>query len=166
MYAHLGLDFDPNKIKFDRDLQLQLILHLAKVKRGIDVSKPLTIEDLAILQKEWAGIGPFHGQTERTLQESLNIYNKFLKQLKTGKVEQVSQNNDISQPDILSAFNSLRDEALHDNSRLFSQIEDDSNLQVIVLNNTIVNQQTITRKKNVIANNNSLEMFKLAKLVG
>ena len=166
MYAHLGLDFDPNKIKFDRDLQLQLILHLAKVKRGIDVSKPLTIEDLAILQKEWAGIGPFHGQTERTLQESLNIYNKFLKQLKTGKVEQVSQNNDISQPDILSAFNSLRDEALHDNSRLFSQIEDDSNLQVIVLNNTIVNQQTITRKKNVIANNNSLEMIKLAKLVG
>ena len=166
MYADLGLDFDPNKIKFDRDLQLQLILHLAKVKRGIDVSKPLTIEDLAILQKEWAGIGPFHGQTDRTLQESLNIYNKFLEQLKTGKVEQVSQNNDISQPDILSAFNSLRDEALHDNSRLFSQIEDDSNLQVIVLNNTIVNQQTITRKKNVIANNNSLEMIKLAKLVG
>ena len=166
MYADLGLDFDPNKIKFDKDLQLQLILHLAKKVRGIDVSKPLTIEDLAILQKEWAGIGPFHGQTDRTLQESLNIYNKFLEQLKTGKVEQVSQNNDISQPDILSAFNSLRDEALHDNSRLFSQIEDDSNLQVIVLNNTIVNQQTINRKKNVIANNNSLEMIKLAKLVG
>ena len=81
-------------------------------------------------------------------------------------IKDLQVNSNISQPDILSAFNSLRDDALHDNSRLFSQIEDDSNLQVIVLNNTIVNQQTITRKKNVIANNNSLEMFKLAKLVG
>ena len=81
-------------------------------------------------------------------------------------IKDLQVNSNISQPDILSAFNSLRDEALHDNSRLFSQIEDDSNLQVIVLNNTIVNQQTINRKKNVIANNNSLEMIKLAKLVG
>ena len=170
MYADLGLDFDPNKIKFDKDLQLQLILHLAKVKRGIDVSKPLTIEDLAILQKEWAGIGPFHGQTDRTLQESLELYNKFLEQLKNqenGEVDKVSQNNNL-QTEILSAINLMNDNRLHDDSKLFSQIEEDSNtLQIVMLNNTIVNNQTVKRKNNVIAsNNNSLEMFKLAKLVG
>ena len=170
MYADLGLHFDPTKIKFDEELQLQLMLHLAKVKRGIDVSEPLTIKDLEILQKEWAGIGPFHGQTDRTLQESLELYNKFLDQLKNqenGEVDKVSQNNNL-QTEVLSAINLMNDNRLLDDSRLFSQIEEDSNtLQIVMLNNTIVNQQTVKRKNNIIAsNNNSLEMFKLAKLVG
>ena len=62
----------------------------------------------------------------------------------------------------------MNDNRLHDDSKLFSQIEEDSNtLQIVMLNNTIVNNQTVKRKNNVIAsNNNSLEMFKLAKLVG
>ena len=98
MYASQGKEFDPTKIKFSKDLQLQLILHLAKKKRGIDVSEPLTIEGLSELQKEWAGIGPFHGQTKRTLEESLQIYNDYLKQMEMAPIEdrKVSQLNSTS----------------------------------------------------------------------
>ena len=98
MYASQGKEFDPTKIKFSKELQLQLLLHLAKEKRGIDVSKPLTIEGLNELQKEWAGLGPFHGQTDRSLEESLRLYNQFHKELELTPIEdrKVSQINNTS----------------------------------------------------------------------
>ena len=98
MYASQGKEFDPTKIKFSKDLQLQLMLHLAKEKRGIDVSKPLTIEGLNELQKEWAGLGPFYGQTDRSLEESLQLYNQYLKQIEMTPIEdrKVSQINSTS----------------------------------------------------------------------
>ena len=90
-----------------------------------------------------------------------------MKNQENGEVDKVSQNNNL-QTEILSAINLMNDNRLLDDSKLFSQIEEDSNtLQIVMLNNTIVNQQTVKRKNNIIAsNNNSLEMFKLAKLVG
>ena len=82
-------------------------------------------------------------------------------------IKDLQVNNNL-QTEVLSAINLMNDNRLLDDSRLFSQIEEDSNtLQIVMLNNTIVNQQTVKRKNNIIAsNNNSLEMFKLAKLVG
>lgn len=75
-----AMGLDPSKEKFTPELQNKMILFLAKKKRGIDVSKPLTTEDLGILNMEWAGFGPFYGQTKRTLQQSLEIYNQNLRE--------------------------------------------------------------------------------------
>tara|TARA_B000000557_G_scaffold159277_1_gene129110 strand:+ start:6951 stop:10130 length:3180 start_codon:yes stop_codon:yes gene_type:complete len=82
-------------------------------------------------------------------------------------IKDLQVNNNL-QTEILSAINLMNDNRLHDDSKLFSQIEEDSNtLQIVMLNNTIVNKQTVKRNHNVVlSNNNSLEMFKLAKLVG
>ena len=81
MYAAQGREFDPNKIMFDEQTQLELILDLAKRKRGIDVSKPLTLGGLDVLQDEWASFGPGHGQTNRTTGQSLELYNKILRKM-------------------------------------------------------------------------------------
>ena len=81
MYAAQGREFDPNKIMFDEQTQMELILDLAKRKRGIDVSKPLTLGGLDILQNEWASFGPGHGQTNRTTGQSLELYNKILRKM-------------------------------------------------------------------------------------
>ena len=98
MYAAQGKDFDPDKILFNKELQLQLLLDLAKRKRGIDVSEPLTIEGLAKLNKEWSGLGPFYSQTDRSLEESLQLYNQYLKQIQITPIEdrKVSQINSTS----------------------------------------------------------------------
>ena len=91
-------DFDPDKILFNKELQLQLMMDLAKRKRGIDVSEPLTLEGLAQLNKEWSGLGPFYGQTDRSLEESLQLYNQYLKQIEMTPIEdrKVSQINSTS----------------------------------------------------------------------
>ena len=81
MYAAQGREFDPNKIMFNEQTQMELILDLAKRKRGIDVSKPLTLGGLDILQNEWASFGPGHGQTNRTTGQSLELYNKILRKM-------------------------------------------------------------------------------------
>ena len=73
-----AMGLDPDKEKFTPELQNKMILYLAKKKRGIDVTKPLTESDMAVLGKEWASLTPYHGQTGRTGKESLNVYNKFL----------------------------------------------------------------------------------------
>ena len=78
MYAARGLEFDPTKIKFDEKLQNNLALDLAFRKRGIDPSKELTKEDFDVLQKEWAGLGTYHGQTNRTTDDSYSIYQRNL----------------------------------------------------------------------------------------
>ena len=98
MYASQGKDFDPDKILFNKELQLQLMMDLAKRKRGIDVSEPLTLEGLAQLNKEWSGLGPFYGQTDRSLEESLQLYNQYLKQIEMTPIEdrKVSQINSTS----------------------------------------------------------------------
>ena len=75
-----AMGLDPSKEKFTPELQNKMILFLAKKKRRVDVSKPLTIEDLRILNNEWAGFGPRYGQTKRTLQQSLDIYNQNLRE--------------------------------------------------------------------------------------
>ena len=98
MYAAQGKEFDPNEITFNKELQLQLMMDLAKRKRGIDVSEPLTLEGIGELNKEWSGLGPFYGQTNRSLQDSLNLYNKFLEELKFTPIQdrKISQLNSTS----------------------------------------------------------------------
>lgn len=72
------MGLDPTKVYFNQELQNQMILHLAKKRRGVDVSKELTAKDWAILQKEWAGLGEYYGQggqlgrTERLYKENLS----------------------------------------------------------------------------------------------
>jgi hypothetical protein len=56
------MGMDPDKVKFTPELQNQMILYLAKKKRGVDVSKELTATDFKILQKEWSGLGSYYGQ--------------------------------------------------------------------------------------------------------
>jgi hypothetical protein len=111
MYASRGEEFDPTKITFNKELQLQLMMDLAKRKRGIDVSEPLTLEGLGELNKEWSGLGPFYGQTNRSLEESLNLYNKFLEELKFTPVEdrRISQvsNTSFETEDILDPSGSI-----------------------------------------------------------
>ena len=69
------------KIKFDKKFQDELMLDLAKRKRGVDVSKPMTLEGMKILGGEWASFTPQLGQTNRSAQQSLDVYNQYLKQL-------------------------------------------------------------------------------------
>jgi len=75
-----AMRLDPTKEKFTPELQNKMILFLAKKQRGIDVSKPLSINDLRVLNEEWSGFGPRYGQTKRTLQQSLDIYNQNLRE--------------------------------------------------------------------------------------
>lgn len=74
MYQAKGLPFDPTQILFDEQFQTDLMIDLAKRKRGVDVSKELTLADMQILQNEWAGLGTALGQTTRTAADSLGIY--------------------------------------------------------------------------------------------
>jgi hypothetical protein len=72
------MGLDPNKVKFTPELQNQMILHLAKKRRGVDASKPLTERDFRILGGEWASFTPQYGQTSRTAGQSLDVYNRLL----------------------------------------------------------------------------------------
>ena len=90
--------WDPDNTLFSKELQIDMMLFLAKKTRGIDVSEPLTLKGIKELEKEWAGIGPHHGQTTRTVEESLQLYNQFLKQIEMTPIEdrKVSQINSTS----------------------------------------------------------------------
>lgn len=79
--AYLGED--PATTKFTEAKQVQLMIAIAAKKRGVDLNKPLTIEDLRKLNPEWSGLGPYYGQTNRTLEESLRMYNERLKKMQT-----------------------------------------------------------------------------------
>ena len=50
-------------------------------KRGVNPSKQVTLSDMEKLGKEWAGLTPHYGQTDRTAKTSLIIYNEKLKKL-------------------------------------------------------------------------------------
>jgi len=96
MYAARGEAFDPNKIKFDKKFQDELILDLAKRKRGVDVSKPMTLEGMKILGGEWASFTPQLGQTNRSAQQSLDVYNQYLKQLQGVQPPKKLSNGNVS----------------------------------------------------------------------
>jgi hypothetical protein len=80
-----AMGLDPAKEKFTPDLQNRMMLYLAKKKRGIDVSKPLTLDDIRVLNLEWSGLGPIYGQTTRTRQQSKKIYDQNLREAKSGQ---------------------------------------------------------------------------------
>jgi hypothetical protein len=107
MYASQGREFDPTKVMFDENFQNELILDLAKRKRGVDVSKRLTEGDMRTLGGEWASFTPQYGQTSRTASESLRAYNENFEEARkvTPKVsgitptsEDMSWYNDMMKP--------------------------------------------------------------------
>ena len=151
MYASRGEEFDPTKITFNKELQLQLMMDLAKRKRGIDVSEPLTLEGLGELNKEWSGLGPFYGQTNRSLEESLNLYNKFLEELKFTPIQdrKISQINSTS----------FETEDILDSSGPGSSI-------VIMNNNTYVRNSDSPFGKIAGSNNDWANKYKLYSLAG
>jgi len=87
---------DPATTKFTEAKQVQLMIAIAAKKRGVDLNKPLTIEDIRKLNPEWSGLGPYYGQTTRTHEESLRMYNERLKKMQTQKVNFVMP--DASKP--------------------------------------------------------------------
>ena len=151
MYASRGEEFDPTKITFNKELQLQLMMDLAKRKRGIDVSEPLTLEGLGELNKEWSGLGPFYGQTERSLQESLNLYNKFLEELKITPIE----DRRISQ----ISSTSFQTEDILDPSGGISPV-------IVMNNNTYVRNSDSPFGKIAGGNNDWANKYKLYSLAG
>lgn len=93
---YLGLD--PEKTKFDERTQTALIIAIAAQKRGVDLTKPLTQEDLRKLNAEWAGLGPKYGQTTRTIGQSMKIYQDYLKQIKEIERKKTTPMTDASKP--------------------------------------------------------------------
>ena len=71
---------DPSKQLFDEEFQNAAMLFLARQKRGVDPSQKLTTDDLRKLNEEWSGLGPRYGQTTRTIQESLKLYEENLRE--------------------------------------------------------------------------------------
>ncbi len=70
MYKSQGKDFDPTKVKFTEELQNQLMLDLAKRKRGVDVSKPLT---LAGMKKTWWRMGKFYSTIRTNIKNCFSV---------------------------------------------------------------------------------------------
>jgi hypothetical protein len=83
------MGMDPAKVKFTPELQNQMILYLAKKKRGVDVSKQLTAADFKVLQKEWAGLGEYYGQGG-SLGRTSKLYTENLKEARSGAKPTVS----------------------------------------------------------------------------
>ena len=75
------MGLDPTKVKFTEELQNQMILFLA-AKRDVDYNKQLTEADIRKLQPEWAGFGGIHGQSKRTVKQSLEIYQQNLEEVR------------------------------------------------------------------------------------
>jgi muramidase (phage lysozyme) len=101
----LGLsDFSPAN-------QDKAALWLAKV-RGVNPSKQITLSDMEKLGKEWAGLTPHYGQTDRTAKTSLIIYNKKLNELGATSSTPISPSSPagsvdpcICDPDVPNASN-------------------------------------------------------------
>lgn len=75
-----AMGMDPAKVMFDEAFQNAAMLYLARKKRGVDPSKPLTLDDIRKLNPEWSGLGPYYGQTNRTVEQSLKIYEQNLRE--------------------------------------------------------------------------------------
>lgn len=93
---YLGLD--PEKTMFDEKTQTALIIAIALKKHGVDLTKELTKEDIEKLNPEWSGLGPFYGQTTRTIGQSQDIYRDYLKQIKEIQKKQSQPMKDASKP--------------------------------------------------------------------
>jgi hypothetical protein len=74
------MGMDPAKTLFDEAFQNSAILYSARKKRGVDPSKPLTLQDIQALNPEWSGLGPYYGQTTRTIEQSLKLYQQNLRE--------------------------------------------------------------------------------------
>jgi muramidase (phage lysozyme)/Skp family chaperone for outer membrane proteins len=74
--------------KFSPETQNAMILALAR-QGGVNVDK-IDIEQLRKANSIWAGLGPRYGQTKRTLQQSMKIYEENLKEAK-GQVQAKGQ---------------------------------------------------------------------------
>lgn len=113
------MGLDPNKEKFTPELQNRMILFLAQ-ERGIDPTKPLSRSDIQVLNKEWAGLGPFYGQTKRTVDESLKIYQRELQVAKGSTSTSISQTAPAKPitPIITSRMGDLRGKRRHGGSDL------------------------------------------------
>ncbi len=74
--------------KFSPETQNAMILALAR-QGGVNVDK-IDIEQLRKANNIWAGLGPRYGQTKRTLQQSMKIYEENLKEAK-GQVQAKGQ---------------------------------------------------------------------------
>ena len=70
--------------KFSPETQNAMILALAR-QGGVNVDK-IDIGELRKANEIWAGLGPRYGQTKRTLQQSMKIYEENLKEAK-GKIQ-------------------------------------------------------------------------------
>jgi hypothetical protein len=78
------LDMDPETTLFTEENQIKLILAIAAKKRGVDLNKPLSIEDLKKLNEEWAGIASGkYKQNNRTLQSAIDAYKSILESIRT-----------------------------------------------------------------------------------
>jgi muramidase (phage lysozyme) len=70
------LGLDPKTTVFSPEIQDKLGLKNLR-GTGVDPTKKADIQSLDKAQRQWAGLGPFYGQTGRTLQDSLSIYNQY-----------------------------------------------------------------------------------------
>lgn len=71
-----SLGLDPKTTLFSPEIQDKLALsNLRSI--GVDPTKKADINALNKAQQQWAGLGPYWGQTNRTLQQSLQIYNQY-----------------------------------------------------------------------------------------
>jgi murein DD-endopeptidase MepM/ murein hydrolase activator NlpD len=94
--AAMGLD--PSKEKFTPELQNRMILFVAKEKRKVDPTKPLTKKDIQILNEEWSGLGPRYSQTKRTIDQSFQIYQRELAQARQASTSTTSTRTAPAKP--------------------------------------------------------------------
>ena len=80
-----SMGMDPAKTLFDEAFQNSAILYSARKIRGVDPSKPLTLQDIQALNPEWSGLGPYYGQTTRTIEQSLKLYQQNLREAQETK---------------------------------------------------------------------------------
>jgi len=76
-----SMGVDTSKQKFTPDFQDKLIIQYAK-DVGVDLSKKLTEDDMKKMGGVWASLTPQYNQTTRTAAQSMQIYQKNLKQIK------------------------------------------------------------------------------------
>lgn len=69
----LAAGLDITKQLYDEAYQNSAMLWRAK-QRGVNPESVLTAEDIKKLNPEWSGLGPYYKQTNRTIDQSLKIY--------------------------------------------------------------------------------------------
>lgn len=67
--------------QFSEDTQNKIILALAR-RRGVDPTKPISMSEIMILRKEWAGLGRYYSGQGGSESEALKNYGEYLAQFK------------------------------------------------------------------------------------